>query len=84
MSDTFVERQSRLVSLVYRVLGTIEPPSLEASEREVLAALASAFYRKAQSTGEPVLDTPRGKPALPENEYATALEARMRWSYAPR
>jgi hypothetical protein len=66
MADSFAERQSRLVSLVYQVLGTIEPPALESSEGEVLAALASAFHRKAQTTVEAELDTPQGKPALPE------------------
>ena len=66
MSDTFVERKSRLVSLVYRVLGTLELPPLEASEGEVLAALASAFHRRAQVAVEAELDTPQGKPALPE------------------
>jgi hypothetical protein len=65
MADSFAERQSRLVSLVYQVLGTIEPPALESSEGEVLAALASAFHRKAQTTVEAELDTPQGKPALP-------------------
>jgi hypothetical protein len=52
MADSFAERQSRLVSLVYQVLGTIEPPALESSEGEVLEALASAFHRKAQTTVE--------------------------------
>lgn len=63
MSDTFVERQSRLVSLVYQVLGTMEPPPLETSEVEVLAALASAFHHKAQSIVEAVFDRAQGKPA---------------------
>jgi hypothetical protein len=67
MADSFAERQSRLVSLVYQVLGTIEPPALETSEGEVLEALASAFHRKAQNTVEAELDTPQGKPALPEH-----------------
>jgi hypothetical protein len=49
VSDTFVvERQSRLVSLVYQVLGTIELPALDASDGEVLEVLASAFLSKAQ------------------------------------
>jgi hypothetical protein len=65
LSDT-LEQKSRLVSLVYRVLGTFELPPLEASEEEVLFALASAFHRKAQVAGEAELDTPHGKPALPE------------------
>jgi hypothetical protein len=45
MQDT-VERRSRLVSLAYEVLGTIDLPPLDASEGEVLAALASAFHCK--------------------------------------
>lgn len=61
MSDTLVERKSRLVSLAYRVLGTIEPPPLDASEGEVLAALASAFHRRAQVAVAAELDTRRGK-----------------------
>jgi hypothetical protein len=69
MADSFAERQSRLVSLVYQVLGTIEPPALESSEGEVLAALASAFHRKAQTTVEAELDTPQGKPALPGQQH---------------
>jgi hypothetical protein len=67
LSDTLVERKSRLVSLVYRVLGTLELPPLEASEGEVLAALASAFHHRAQVAVEAELDTPQRKPALPEN-----------------
>ena len=66
MADSFAERQSRLVSLVYQVLGTIEPPALESSEGEVLAALASAFHRRAKDAAEAELNTPHGKPALPE------------------
>ena len=66
MTNT-VERRSRLVSLVYHVLGTLELPPPEASEREVLAALANAFHRKAQIALEAELNTPRGKPALPED-----------------
>ena len=65
MSDT-VERKSRLVSIVYRVLETLELPPLEASEGEVLAVLASAFHRGAQVAVEAELDTAQGKPALPE------------------
>jgi hypothetical protein len=70
LPDT-VERRSRLVSLAYRVLGTMEPPPLDASEGEVLAALASAFHRKALVAVEAELDKPQGKPALPE--YASIL-----------
>jgi hypothetical protein len=66
LSDAFVERQSRLVSLVYRVLGTLELPSLEASEGEVLAALATAFYGKAQIAVKAELDKPQRKPVLPK------------------
>jgi len=66
MADSFAERQSRLVSLVYQVLGTIEPPALETSEGEVLAALASAFRSKAQVAVEAELDTSQEKPTLPE------------------
>jgi hypothetical protein len=65
LSDT-LEQKSRLVSLVYRVLGTIELPPVEASEGEVLAVLASAFHRRAQVAVEAELDRPQGKPALPE------------------
>jgi hypothetical protein len=64
LSDAFVERQSRLVSLIYRVLGTMELPALEASEREVLDTLASAFHRKAQATVEAVLDKPAPKKSI--------------------
>ena len=83
MSDTFAERQSRLVLLVYQVLGTIEPPALEASEREVLSALASAFQSKALVLVETELDRPRRKPALPESGYGGVFEARMRWEPPP-
>jgi hypothetical protein len=51
-SNTLVERQSRLVSLVYQVLGTLDLPSLGASEAEVLVALAHAFHHKAQITAK--------------------------------
>jgi hypothetical protein len=61
-----VERRSRLVSLAYEVLGTIDLPPVDASEGEVLAALASAFHRKALIAVEAGLDAPRGDPALPE------------------
>ena len=65
MQDT-VERRSRLISLPYEVLGTIDLPPLDASEGEVLAALASAFHHKALIAVEAKLDAPRGRPALPE------------------
>jgi hypothetical protein len=77
LPDT-VERRSRLVSLAYQVLGTIDLPPLAASEGEVLAALASAFHRKALVAVEAEVDTPRGKPTLPE--YASMFEKQMRWS----
>jgi hypothetical protein len=47
-----VERKSRLVTLVYRVLGTVELPPLDALEGEVLVLLASAFHRQALVTME--------------------------------
>ena len=83
MSDT-IERKSRLVALAYEVLGTIDLPPSDASEGEVLAALASAFHRKAMVAMGAELATPRGKPALPENSYASVFEKRMRWSTPPR
>jgi hypothetical protein len=83
MSDT-IERKSRLVALAYEVLGTIDPPPSDASDGEVLAALASAFHRRALVAVETNLDTPRGKPALPENRYSSVFEERMRWSTPPR
>jgi len=82
LPDT-VERRSKLVTLVYQVLGTLELPEGDASEAEMLVALATAFHRKAQSAMEAELDTPQGKPALPENEYLSVFEARMRWSNPP-
>jgi hypothetical protein len=51
------------------VLGTIDLPPVDASEGEMLAALASAFHRKALVAVEAEVDTPQGKPALAE--YAT-------------
>jgi hypothetical protein len=78
-----VERKSRLVSLAYEVLGTIDPPLLDASEGEVLAALASAFHHKALVAAQAELDMPRGKPALPERRYASVFEKRMLWSTPP-
>jgi len=42
-------------------------PPLDASEGEVLSALASAFHSKALVVVETERDAPRGKPALPEN-----------------
>jgi hypothetical protein len=62
-----VERRSRLVSLAYQVLGTIDVPPLDASEGEVLATLASAFHRKALVAAEAERDTRRGEPALPDD-----------------
>jgi hypothetical protein len=61
-----VERKSRLVTLVYRVLGTLELPSVDASEGEVLADLASAFQRQALVTIEAETSALRSKPSLPE------------------
>jgi hypothetical protein len=61
-----VERQSRLVTLVYQVLGTLEPPPVDALEGEVLAALASAFHRQAVVAMEAERGKPRGKSRLPE------------------
>jgi len=78
-----VERMSRLVSLAYQVLGAMDLPPLDASEGEVLAALASAFHSKALVVVKAELDTPQGKPALPENGYASVFETRMRWSTPP-
>lgn len=65
LPDT-IERKSRLVTLVYQVLGTLELPPLDASEGEVLAALASAFQRKALVAVETERHA-RGKPALPKH-----------------
>ena len=73
MSDT-IERKSRLIALAYEVLGTIELPPLDASEGEVLAALASAFHSKALVAEDTGLEPPRGKPALPE--YTILLNRR--------
>jgi hypothetical protein len=73
LSDT-VARKSRLVALAYEVLGTIELPPLDASEGEVLAALASAFHSKALVAVDTGLEPPRGKPALPE--YTILLNRR--------
>ena len=83
MSDT-IERKSRLVALAYEVLGTIDPPPLDASEGEVLTALANAFHCKAIATVEAERATPRDKPVLPENGYSSVFEKRMRWSTPPR
>jgi hypothetical protein len=82
LPDT-VERKSRLISLAYQVLGTIDLPPLDASEGEVLAALASAFHHKALAAVGAELDSPRGKPTLPENRYASVFEKRMLWSTPP-
>lgn len=76
MPDT-IERKSRLVSLVYDVLGTMDLPPLDASDGEVLAALASAFRRKALIAVEAELNTPRGKPALPKTVHASVVEKQM-------
>jgi hypothetical protein len=69
-----VERKSRLVTLVYQVLGTVELPPVDALEGEVLAALAGAFHRQALAAMEAEAlaameaerGTRRGKPRLPE------------------
>lgn len=74
MLDT-VERQSRLVTLVYQVLRTLEPPPVDTLEGEVLAALASAFHRRAVvameaealAATEVERGRPRGKSRLPED-----------------
>jgi hypothetical protein len=79
LQDT-VERKSRLVSLAYEVLETIDLPPPNASESEVLAALASAFHRKALVAVEAELDTPRGKPAFPDIGHVSVFEKRMGWS----
>jgi hypothetical protein len=71
MLDT-VERRSRLVTLAYQVLGTIDLPPIDASEGEVLAALATAFHRKALGAVETERDTPLRKSTLPENRYVSA------------
>lgn len=42
-----VERKSRLVSLVYQVLGAMDLPPVDATDAEVLTALAIAFNYKA-------------------------------------
>ena len=73
MLDT-VERQSRLVTIVYQVLRTLEPPPVDTLEGEVLASLASAFRRQAVvameaealAAMEAEKSAPRAKPKLPE------------------
>jgi hypothetical protein len=82
LPDT-VERKSRLVSLAYQVLGAMDLPPLDASEGEVLSALAIAFHGKALVVVETEQDTSRGKPALPETRYTSVFETRMRWSNRP-
>jgi hypothetical protein len=61
-----VERRSRLVTLVYQVLGTVELPPVDASEGEVLAALAIAFHRQSSVALEAERSAPQSKPRLPE------------------
>lgn len=87
LSDA-IERKSRLVSVAYEVLGNMDLPPLEASEGEMLAALVSAFQRRALDAAAVQLHKPRGKPALPErppdNQRVSVFEKRMRWSSPPR
>jgi hypothetical protein len=83
MPDT-VERRSRLVALAYQVLGTIDLPPIDASEGEVLAALATAFHRKALGAAEAEMDTPLRKCPPPENRYVGVFGERMRLSSYPR
>ena len=61
-----LERRSRLVSLAYQVLGAIDLPPLDASEGEVLTALASAFHRNAMVAVGVGRNKPRRKPGLQE------------------
>jgi hypothetical protein len=75
-----IERRSRLVTLAYQVLGTIDLPPLDASESEVLAALATAFHRKALGAVEADRDTPLRKSPPPENRYVSVFGERMRLS----
>jgi hypothetical protein len=82
LPDT-VERKSRLVSLVYQVLGAMDLPPLDASEGEVLVALASAFHSNALVAVERELDKRRGKRALPEEGCASVFATRMGWSNPP-
>ena len=82
MPDTY-ERKSRLVALAYQVLGTMDLPPLDASEGEMLAAIAGAFHSRAQVAVATEPDKRRGKRALPENGYASIFETRMRWSNSP-
>jgi hypothetical protein len=58
-------------------------PPLDASEGEVLSALAIAFHGKALVVLETELDAPKGKPALPENRYTSVFKTRMGWSNPP-
>jgi len=63
-----IERKSRLVSLTYQVLGTIEPPAKGVKDSEVLAVLAGAFHRSAAEMANAEMLAPakrRGKRALP-------------------
>lgn len=76
MPDT-IERRSRLVTIAYQVLGTIDLPPTDASEGEVLAALATAFHRKAFGAMAAERDTPLRKSPPPENRYVSAFGKRI-------
>jgi hypothetical protein len=71
-----VERRSRLVTLAYQVLGTIDLPPIDASEGEVFAALATAFHRKALGAVEAKRDTLLRKSPR-ESGYVSAFGKRM-------
>jgi hypothetical protein len=75
MPDT-VERKSRLVTLVYQVLATLELPPVDASEGEVLAVLAGEFHRQSSVALEAERNAPRSASRLPEYASMFSLSRR--------
>ena len=64
MADYF-ERRARLVNLAYSVLGGMDPPPENLSDREVLLALASEALKLAATTTGPRKLEPPSREVLP-------------------
>ena len=65
MAKDVFERRARLVMLAYAVLGGMDPPPENLSDKEIFLTIASEALRQAASaTGPPKLPPP-DKPRLP-------------------
>jgi hypothetical protein len=77
MPDEF-ERRSRLVVLAYSVLGAMDLPTPETSDREILSAMADVALQKAAQVGPETPSRGRGRPEAGINAATDRIRRQAR------